>query len=110
MANWKEGDQVQIVTREVTDEDRKANRYFSFMAGLTGTIQNIYGDDQIAVKIDPPSLNERVSGLHKASNKRMREKFLDRLPEEHKKQLTKEELSFEANFMLLVRSADLVKL
>ena len=57
MSNWKEGDRVRVVTREVTAEDRNANRYFSHMAGVVGTVQNVYGKDEIAIKVDPSSLS-----------------------------------------------------
>ena len=107
MANWKEGQRVKIVTRPVTEEDRKANRYFDHMAGLTGTIHNIYSDDQIAIKIDPDCMSSVTGDVHRTSNERMREKFLSNISEEQKKQLTNEEINFTANYVLLVRSADL---
>ena len=44
MSTWKEGDRVRIKTRPVTEEDRKTNRYFDHMAGLVGTVQNIYSE------------------------------------------------------------------
>jgi hypothetical protein len=107
MANWKEGQRVRVVTRPVTEEDRKANRYFDHMSGLTGTIHNIYTDDQIAIKIDPECMSNVTADVHKTSNDRMREKFLSNISEEQKKQLTPDEINFTANYVLLVRSADL---
>lgn len=108
MATWKEGDRVKIVERPVTDEDRKKFRYYEHMAGLIGTVQNVYGPDEIAVKIDPESLTEVSAEVHKTSTQRMREKFLRDTSEEQKKQLTPEELNFSAHYMLLVRAEDLV--
>lgn len=110
MANWKEGDKVRIVTRDVTDEDRRLNRYFAHMAGMTGTIQSLFSEDQIAVRIDPSSAPKITAKQHKESSQRMRDKFLERLSEQDRKLLTKEELEFNTNFMQLVRSADLEKL
>jgi phage host-nuclease inhibitor protein Gam len=109
MANWKEGDRVRVKTRPVTDEDRKKNRYFAHMAGLTGTIQNIYGADEIAVKMEIESLTPTSQEVHKTSTQRMREKFLSNISEEQKKQLTQEELDFEAHYMLLLEGSDLEK-
>jgi len=91
----------------VTEEDRKANRYYDHMAGLTGTIQNVYGADEIAVKIDPSALTKISADVHRVSIERMREKFLSSTSDEQKKQLSPEELNFGANYMLLIRSADL---
>jgi len=108
MLKWKEGDRVKIVERPVTEEDRKKNRYFEHMAGLFGTVQNVYGPDEIAVKIDLESLTDVSAEIHRKSNQRMREKFLKDTSEEQKKQLTPEELNFNAHYMLLVRAEDLV--
>lgn len=109
MSSLKEGDRVRIVTRPVTDEDRKANRYFDHMAGLTGTVQNLYTEDQIAIRVDLDCLPRASAQVRQTANDRMRDKFLDRLPDEQRKQLTDEEINFVSNFVLLVRSADLEK-
>lgn len=109
MANWREGDRVRIVSRPVTDEDRKANRYFEHMSGLMGTVQNIYAPDQVAIKVDSDTLTKVSRDVHKMANDRMREKFLNNVSEEQKKQLTNDEINFTANFVLLVRGEDLEK-
>lgn len=109
MAKWKEGDRVKIVVRPVTDEDRKKNRYYEHMAGLVGTVQNVYGPEELAVKIDPESLTDVSSEVHKISTTRLREKFSKDTSEEQKRQLTSEELNFNTHYMLLVREDDLEK-
>lgn len=109
MANWKEGDRVQIVHRNVTDEDRKKGRYYEHMGGLVGTVQNVYSKEEIAVKIDPESLSDVTRKVHKEATKRMREKFLANISEEQKKQLSSEELNFDANYVLLLQGSDLQK-
>lgn len=110
MPKFKENDRVRIATRETTPEDRMMNRYFDHMAGLTGTVQNVYGRDQIAVKIDVESAGAVARDVHKVSTKRMREKFASSIGEEQKKELTKEELEFTPHYMLLLREADLESL
>ena len=107
MATWKEGDRVQIIEREVTEDDRKKGKYFEHMGGLIGTIENIYAKDEIAVRVDIDSLSNVTQKVHKEATRRMREKFLSNISEEQKKQLTTEELNFEANYVLLVQSTDL---
>jgi hypothetical protein len=109
MPTWKEGDRVRVVDRPVTEADRKSNRYFEHMAGLSGTIQNIYSADEIAIKIDLPDLSDVTKDVHKHATLRMREKFVSSVSEEQKKQLTGEELNFEPHYVLLVRGADLEK-
>jgi hypothetical protein len=109
MPNWKEGDHVRIVNRPVTEEDRKADRYFEHMAGLSGTIQSTYNSEEIAIRVDPSAMADVTKDVHKQAVTRMREKFVASVSEEQKKQLTPEELNFDAHFVLLVRAADLEK-
>jgi hypothetical protein len=106
---WKEGDRVRVVKRPVTDEDRKKNRYFPHMAGLVGTVQNVYDGGVVAVRIDEATLSSVTAEVHKRSTERMREKFLSDASEEAKKAMTKEELEFGAHFMQLVEAEDLEK-
>ncbi len=100
---------MRIVTRDVTDDDRKKNVYFDHMAGLTGSIQNIYSATEIAVKVDVDALSRVTKDVHKQATERMRERFLGAISEEQKKQLTPEELNFNAHFVLLVQGSDLEK-
>jgi copper chaperone CopZ len=104
-----EGDKVRIVTREVTPEDKKDFRYYTHMAGLTGTVQNIYGESEVAVRIDPETLNKVSRDVHKEGTQRMRAKFIQSVSEIQRKELTKEEIEFDTHFMLLCHSADLEK-
>lgn len=109
MSSWKEGDRVKVVSRPVTDDDRKTNRYFEHMAGLVGTIQNVYSETEIAIKVDNECLNKITASVQKESTIRMREKFLANATEEQKKQLSKEELDFDVHYMQLVMAKDLEK-
>ena len=108
--SFKEGDRVRIVRREVTEEDRKENRYFDHMAGLVGTVQNIYAEQEIAVRIDEETLSKVSQSVHKEATVRMRAKFIENTSEVQRKELTKEELDFNVHFMLLVNSKDLEKI
>ena len=96
-----------MVSRAVTEEDRKKNRYFDHMANLSGIIQSIYNSEEIAIRVDPDAMKDITKDVHKNAVTRMREKFLSSVSEEQKKQLTPEELSFDAHYVLLVRAADL---
>jgi hypothetical protein len=77
------------------------------MAGLTGTVQNVYSDGEVGLQVDPASMNEVTGQVHRTATERMRKKFLDSTSEEQKKTLTKEELEFDAHYVLLVQSSDL---
>lgn len=110
MRGFKEGDRVRIVVRDVLAEDRRTNRYFDHMAGITGTVQNVYGPEDIAVKADPETLTAIATDVHREAVRRLREKFLSSVSEEAKQKLTPEELSFTSHYMLLVRSEDLEKI
>lgn len=108
MSKWKAGDRVRVIDREVTPDDKKNNRYFDHMKGLVGTIQSVY-DAEVAVKIDDDALSTVTKKIHKESTRRMRERFVGEATEEIKAKLTKEELDFQPNFMLLVHGEDLEK-
>ncbi len=109
MPKWKEGDRVKVVTRDVTLDDRKSGRYFDHMHDLVGTIQNVYAEDEVAVKVERDTMSKVATEVQKEALRRMREKFLGSISDEQKGRLTPEELNFGANYVLLVRSADLVK-
>lgn len=106
---FKEGDRVSIITREATEKDQKERRYFPFMGGLTGAVQNVYAENQIAVRIDESSLSKISLAAQKEATRRMREKLASNISEEQKKELTKEELEFDTHFMLLIHADDLQK-
>jgi hypothetical protein len=107
MKKWNEGDHVKIVSRPVTEDDRKKNRYFEHMAGLTGTVQNVYEDGQLAIQVDPPSLSKVSGDVHTTATRRMWEKFSSNITEEQRKALTKEEMEFDTHYVLLVAAGDL---
>jgi hypothetical protein len=107
MPKWKEGDRVRVKNRPVTEEDRRTNRYYEHMAGLVGSVQNVYSDEEVAIRVDPDSLSDVTRDVHATATQRMRDKFLNAISEEQRKQLTKEELNFDANYVLLVRTQDL---
>src|SRR5690348_13784856 len=100
MPNWREGDRVRVVSRPVTEEDRKKNRYFDHMANLTGTIQNIYNAEEIAIRIDPDAMTNVTRDVQRHAVLRMREKFVGSVSEEQRKQLTPEEQNFDAHYVL----------
>lgn len=109
MAKWKPGDRVKVVERKATKEDMQTNSYYSHFANLTGTVTNFYNKDEVAVKIDSETFPPTLAEVHKEAVKRMRAKFLDSLSEEQRRKLSKEERSFEANYVLLLHSDDLIK-
>lgn len=109
MAKWKQGDRVKVISREVSGEDHLSNSYYSYMAGLPGTVQNVYNDDEIAVKLDIDALPNLISTVHTEATKRMRAKFLDGLSEEARRKLSAEEKKFDANYVVLVKAKDLEK-
>lgn len=105
MTTLKEGSRVRIVTRPVTEDDRKKSTYFSHMAGLTGTIQNAYADGFYAMHVDKDKLEGASKEVHASATKWMRGRT--NITEEAKKLLTAEELDFNIHFMLLVKGSDL---
>lgn len=109
MARWKEGDRVRIVTRPATKEDRISYRYFPHMAGMVGTVAHVFNADEIVMTVDPEALNKVARDVQAVAVDRMRTKFVSKVGEEQQAKLTPEELKFDANYNLLVRSGDLEK-
>ena len=109
MAQWKPGQKVRVVTRKVTAEDKAKSRYFEHMAGAQGEVQTVYADDTVAIQVAPETLGETPRGVHRTATVKMREKFSSQISEEQRKALSKEELEFDTNYVLLVRSEDLEK-
>lgn len=107
MTNFKEGDRVQIVTREQTNGDVKERSYYPFMGGLRGTIYRLYSDGRAAVQVDLESLPEMVLNRHVEAQERMKNRWIEGLSEEARSRLTPEEREFHLNYVLLVRLEDL---
>jgi hypothetical protein len=109
MNKWNEGDRVRVKSRPVTEDDRKRNRYFEHMAGLVGTIQNVYSEQEIAVQVDPSSLGPVTAAVHQTATQRMRDRFTEDMSEAQKKLFTKEELEFDTHYVVLIQGSDLEK-
>ncbi len=100
---------MRVKSRPVTEDDRKKNRYFEHMAGLVGTVQNVYSEHEVAVQVDPESLGPVTASVHKTATQRMRDRFTEDMSEAQKKLFTKEELEFDTHYVLLVQGGDLEK-
>lgn len=107
MANFKEGDRVQIVSREQTNSDMKERAYYPYMGGLKGTVYRLYSDGRAAVQIDLDCLPEVVRTRHAEAQERMKNRWIESLSEEARSRLTPEEREFHLNYVLLVRVEDL---
>lgn len=107
MANFKEGDRVQIVSREQTNSDIKERSYYPYMGGLKGTVYRLYRDGRAAVQIDLDCLPEVVLSRHIEAQERMKNRWIESLSEEARSRLTPEEREFHLNYVLLVRVEDL---
>lgn len=108
MADFKEGDRVQIVAREQTNDDIKNRSYYPYMASLKGTIYRMYNDGRAAIQIDLDSLPEAVLSRHTEAQERMKNRWIESLSEEARSRLTPEEKEFHLNYVLLVRIEDLL--
>ena len=110
MAKIKEGDRVEVVTRDLTSQDAKVHAFFGHLFGLKGTVQSVYGPEEVAIKVDLESLTPEARAVHSEATRRMRAKFIENTGEEARKPFTKEELDFTPNFVILVKETDLAKI
>lgn len=104
---WKLGDRVKVRQRKATEADRQDLTYFEHLAGLTGTVRNVFNQDEIAVSIDFASMPEGMLKAHTEAVKRMRAKFLGSLSEEQRRSLSPEEKRLSANYVILLKGSDL---
>jgi ribosomal protein L21E len=110
MAKFKEGDRVRVTQRPLAAQDSKVYSLFEHMMGLTGVIENHYGPDEVAVKVDLETLGPVPKDIHAEATRRMRTKFVESVGEEARKQLSPAELEFVPNYVILVREADIEKI
>lgn len=110
MSKLKEGDRVRVITRPVTEEDRKVHMFFEHMQGMVGEVSNYYNKDEVAVTVDIDALVDVPKDVHKIATERIREKFAENTSEEIKRLLSKEEKMFTPHYVLLVREQDLEKI
>ncbi|MCW5937126.1 MAG: hypothetical protein KIT11_07465 [Fimbriimonadaceae bacterium] len=101
-----EGSRVRVKDRPMNAEDAKAGLY-PHMCGLTGVVENYYNDEEIAVKVDFASMPDVYRDVHTEATDRMRKKFRENESEVRKSALTKDELDFVPNFVVLVRKSDI---
>lgn len=107
MNRIKEGDRVQICTREQTPDDVKARSFFPYMCGLTGRIHRVYEDQTAAMVIDRDKLPQVVQERHTEAEVRMKDRWIASLSDEARSRLTPAEKEFHLNYVLLVRLDDL---
>ena len=104
----KEGDRVQIVSRELTAEDAKNNLYYSHFAGLTGTITKLFATQEASIEIDVEALPEAIGKRHLDFQDNWRNRWLDGLSEEGRNRLSVSEREFNLRYCVLVSIQDLV--
>jgi hypothetical protein len=104
---FKEGDLVEIVTREPNAEDGKSGLYYAHFGGLRGHIQKVYTSGEVAIEIDLPSLPEEVSKRHEEMRLQMQNKWLDGLSEEGRNRLSDAEKQFRLRYNVLVGQDDI---
>jgi len=103
----KQGSRVRVVTRAATTEDSRTGLYYPHFAGLTGTVQHVYEQDEIAVEVEPEALTAEVRARHASVRDQMKTKWLDGLSEEGRSKLTDREKDFRLRYVIVVASKDL---
>jgi ribosomal protein L21E len=107
VAKFKEGDRVRVQTPNFSAGDALSDVY-EHMQGLVGVVANVYNDDEIAIQVDLESLSAVQKDVHKVGTRRMHAKLDENLSQEGARLLTKEEIQFTPNYVILARAKDLV--
>ncbi|MEN6356290.1 MAG: hypothetical protein ABFD83_04310 [Armatimonadota bacterium] len=107
MAELKVGDTVQVITREVTNDDYKSSLYFAYFGGLVGSVDRIYDDGSVCVEIDIDSLTEDARKRHLDTQEAERKRWLDSLSGEARNRLTEDQKKLKISYKILVSKKDL---
>ncbi len=105
---FKEGDLIEIVTREPNAEDVKSGIYYAHFGGLRGLVQKIYASGEAAIEVELESLPAEVATRHEEMRIQMQNKWLDGLSEEGRNRLSDAEKVFRLRYNLLVGQDDLI--
>ena len=104
---YKEGDRVQITDRAATAEDVKSGLFYDYFRGMTGIIQKIYATEEVAIELEPESLDESVARRHADVQEQMKTRWMDNLSEEARSRLEPAEKDFRLRYSVLVTLKDL---
>lgn len=107
MTKLYEGDRVRVKERPATHDDMKAGNYFNYYAGLTGSIQKVFNENEIVIDVDLAALPAEVLSRHEDIRNKMRDKWLKGLSEDARSKLTNEEKEFQLRYTVLVGQQDL---
>ncbi|MHB9036294.1 MAG: hypothetical protein ACYC64_06480 [Armatimonadota bacterium] len=107
MAEFKVGNTVQVVTREVTGDDVKSSLYFSYFGGLIGTVDRIYDEGTVCIDIDLDSLTQEARKRHLETQEAERRRWLDSLSGEARNRLTEDQKKLKMSYKILVSNKDL---
>lgn len=108
MASFSAGDRVQVQARDVTADDEKSGLYYSYFAGLTGTVDTVYNDGSVCVDVDLEALSQEARDRHLAMQEAEKRKWLDGLSGEARNRLTPEQKQLKLSYKILVSKKDLV--
>lgn len=107
MASLAAGDRVEIQTRDMTADDEKNGLYYSYFAGLTGTVDTVYGDGSVCINVDLEALSAEARDRHLAMQESERKKWLESLSGEARNRLTPEQKQLRLSYKILVSSKDI---
>ena len=106
--NFKQGDFVRVIEREVTPSDIKDGSFYKFYCGLVGTVDRLY-DTEICVKVELDSLPEEIRKRHLDIQNSMKKKWLNGVSNEMRNRLTPSDKKFDLSYTILVQLSDLEK-
>ena len=107
MATPKAGDRVRVLAREMTGEDVKTGLYYSYFAGLAGTVDRVYDDGSVCVDVDLESLGEEIRARHAAMQEAERTRWLENLSDEGRGRLAPEQKELKMSYRILVSKKDI---
>jgi hypothetical protein len=107
MSPLRTGSRVKIADREMTAADVKSGLFYDYFRNLKGTVERIYEDKSVCVRIDLESLPDDVRQRHIEVQDAVRDRWVQGLGQEHREQLAGGGKALTLAYSILVSAADL---
>ncbi|HOP80724.1 MAG TPA: hypothetical protein PLZ21_09195 [Armatimonadota bacterium] len=107
MSPLKTGDRVRIVDRQMTAADTKSGLYYDYFRGLVGTIERIYEDKSVSLRVELESLPEDVLQRHLEIQDTAKNRWLSGLGQETRERLSEAQKNVTLTYTILVGLDDL---
>ena len=106
MSPLKIGDRVKVAQREMTAADYKTGLFYDYFCKLTGTIERIYEDKTVCVRVEMDSLPEDVRKRHLEVQEAVKKRWMSGLSQEQRDKLSEADKAVKLGYNILIGEPD----